>query len=65
MTAEDIAVFAREFYAQVDRDALIIDVRRNNGGNIDPYDPGAGAPGHDRAVAATRQGRAQAVTGAL
>jgi tricorn protease len=37
MTSEDIAAFAREFYAQFDRDALIIDVRRNNGGNIDSW----------------------------
>lgn len=37
MTAADIAVFAREFYAQFDREALIIDVRRNNGGNIDSW----------------------------
>ncbi|HVJ55410.1 MAG TPA: S41 family peptidase [Aliidongia sp.] len=37
MGPEDIATFAREFYAQYDRDALIIDVRRNNGGNIDSW----------------------------
>lgn len=37
MGAEDIADFAREFYAQFDRDGLIIDVRRNNGGNIDSW----------------------------
>jgi tricorn protease len=37
MGADDIAAFAREFYAQFDRDALIIDVRRNNGGNIDSW----------------------------
>jgi tricorn protease len=37
MTAEDMAVFAREFYAQLDREGLIIDVRRNNGGNIDSW----------------------------
>lgn len=37
MGPADIAVFAREFYAQFDRDALIIDVRRNNGGNIDSW----------------------------
>jgi tricorn protease len=37
MGADDIATFAREFYAQFDRDALIIDVRRNNGGNIDSW----------------------------
>lgn len=33
----DIATFAREFYAQFDREALIIDVRRNRGGNIDSW----------------------------
>jgi tricorn protease len=37
MGPDDIATFAREFYAQFDRDALIIDVRRNNGGNIDSW----------------------------
>jgi tricorn protease len=37
MGPDDIAAFAREFYAQFDRDALIIDVRRNNGGNIDSW----------------------------
>lgn len=37
MGRDDIAAFAREFYAQFDRDALIIDVRRNNGGNIDSW----------------------------
>lgn len=37
MGPDDIAVFAREFYAQLDREALIIDVRRNNGGNIDSW----------------------------
>ncbi|GLH72678.1 tricorn protease [Geothrix limicola] len=33
----DINTFAREFYGQVDRDGLILDVRRNNGGNIDSW----------------------------
>jgi tricorn protease len=33
----DMADFAREFYANFDRDALIIDVRRNRGGNIDAW----------------------------
>jgi tricorn protease len=33
----DIADFAREFYANFDRDGLIIDVRRNRGGNIDSW----------------------------
>jgi tricorn protease len=37
MANDDIASFAREFYAQIDRDGLIIDVRRNNGGNIDSW----------------------------
>ena len=35
MAAADIADFAREFYAVYDREGLIIDVRQNNGGNID------------------------------
>ncbi len=33
----DIADFAREFYTNIHRDGLIIDVRRNNGGNIDSW----------------------------
>ncbi|KGJ93472.1 S41 family peptidase [Thalassotalea sp. ND16A] len=37
MTANDISSFAREFYANVNKDALIIDVRRNRGGNIDSW----------------------------
>lgn len=37
MGGNDIATFAREFYAQFDRPALIIDVRRNRGGNIDSW----------------------------
>ena len=37
MGPNDIASFAREFYAQFDRDGLIIDVRRNRGGNIDSW----------------------------
>jgi tricorn protease len=37
MVGEDIASFAREFYAQYDRDGLIIDVRRNDGGNVDSW----------------------------
>ena len=32
-----MASFARDFYANYDRDGLIIDVRRNNGGNIDSW----------------------------
>ncbi|WP_255505498.1 S41 family peptidase [Alkalisalibacterium limincola] len=37
MGAGDIADFAREFYANVDREGLVIDVRRNRGGNIDSW----------------------------
>lgn len=37
MGAGDMANFAREFYANIDREALIIDVRRNRGGNIDSW----------------------------
>ncbi|MEP5937986.1 MAG: S41 family peptidase [Erythrobacter sp.] len=31
----DIASFARDYFAQLDKDGLIIDVRNNGGGNID------------------------------
>jgi tricorn protease len=37
MGPNDIADFAREFYAQLDKEALILDVRFNNGGNIDSW----------------------------
>ena len=37
MGRDDIADFAREFYAQTDREGLIIDVRFNGGGNIDSW----------------------------
>ena len=37
MGGNDIASFAREFYANIDREGLIIDVRRNRGGNIDSW----------------------------
>jgi tricorn protease len=37
MGADDIASFAREFYAQLDQPGLVIDVRGNNGGNIDSW----------------------------
>ncbi|HEY1043560.1 MAG TPA: S41 family peptidase [Telluria sp.] len=37
MVARDINAFARDFYANITRDGLIIDVRRNNGGNIDSW----------------------------
>ncbi len=35
MGPNDIATFAREFYAVSDREGLIVDVRNNSGGNID------------------------------
>jgi tricorn protease len=35
MTGSDLATFAKEFYAQYKKQGLIIDVRRNRGGNID------------------------------
>jgi tricorn protease len=37
MVARDIAAFARDFYANINKEGLIIDVRRNNGGNIDSW----------------------------
>ncbi len=37
MGQNDIASFARDFYSNINRDGLIIDVRRNNGGNIDSW----------------------------
>lgn len=37
MLGGDLNAFAREFYANLDREGLIIDVRRNNGGNIDSW----------------------------
>ena len=37
MGSADIADFAKDFYAQLDKEALIIDVRFNNGGNIDSW----------------------------
>lgn len=37
MGPNDIAGFVREFYGQVNRDGLVIDVRRNRGGNIDSW----------------------------
>lgn len=37
MGSGDIASFAREFYANYDKQGLIIDVRRNRGGNIDSW----------------------------
>ncbi len=35
MGGDDIASFARDYFAQIDKDGLIIDVRNNSGGNID------------------------------
>ncbi|BDW83228.1 tricorn protease [Erythrobacter sp. Dej080120_24] len=35
MGSGDIASFARDYFAQLDKDGLIIDVRNNSGGNID------------------------------
>jgi tricorn protease len=37
MGGNDMAGFVREFYANFDRPGLIIDVRRNRGGNIDSW----------------------------
>lgn len=37
MGPADVADFAKDFYAQLDKEALIIDVRFNNGGNIDSW----------------------------
>ena len=37
MGGEDVADFAKNFYAQLDKEALVIDVRFNNGGNIDSW----------------------------
>ena len=37
MGSGDIASFAREFYANYNKQGLIIDVRRNRGGNIDSW----------------------------
>lgn len=37
MGPSDVASFARDFYANYNRNGLIIDVRRNNGGNIDSW----------------------------
>ena len=37
MGSGDVATFAREFYAQYKKQGLIIDVRRNNGGNVDSW----------------------------
>ena len=37
MSTADINAFARDFYANINKEGLIIDVRRNNGGNIDSW----------------------------
>ncbi|QYJ79762.1 S41 family peptidase [Shewanella acanthi] len=37
MSGSDIESFVREFYTNYDKDGLIIDVRRNRGGNIDSW----------------------------
>jgi tricorn protease len=37
MGGNDVASFAREFYAQYKKSGLIIDVRRNRGGNVDSW----------------------------
>jgi len=37
MMPSDMANFAREFYANIDKDGIVIDVRRNLGGNIDSW----------------------------
>ncbi|TVP77134.1 MAG: peptidase S41 [Gemmatimonadales bacterium] len=37
MGGGNMAEFVREFYANIDREGLVIDVRRNTGGNIDSW----------------------------
>ncbi len=37
MGRSDAGQFTREFYSQLDKQAIIIDVRHNNGGNIDSW----------------------------
>lgn len=37
MVTRDINAFARDFYANINKEGLVIDVRRNNGGNIDSW----------------------------
>ncbi len=37
MGGRDVANFAREFYASSNKSGFIIDVRRNNGGNVDSW----------------------------
>ncbi|MCV5979162.1 S41 family peptidase, partial [Escherichia coli] len=38
---DDVAEFARDFYGQSEREGMIIDVRDNNGGNVDSMIIGA------------------------
>ena len=37
MGPQDISTFAREFYSHLGREGIVIDVRSNNGGNIDSW----------------------------
>jgi tricorn protease len=37
MVTSDVAAFAREFYAHEDKKGIVIDVRRNGGGNVDSW----------------------------
>ena len=37
MVTSDVAAFAREFYALGDKKGIVIDVRRNGGGNVDSW----------------------------
>ncbi|NQV87261.1 MAG: PD40 domain-containing protein, partial [Woeseiaceae bacterium] len=37
MGEEDVASFARDFYANLNKKGMVIDVRRNNGGNVDSW----------------------------
>ena len=37
MGGGDTASFARDFYANIDKKGMVIDVRRNNGGNVDSW----------------------------
>ncbi len=41
MVEDDVAEFARDFYGQADREGMIIDVRNNDGGNVDSIIIGA------------------------
>lgn len=37
MGPQDISTFAREFYSHLGREGIVIDVRSNNGGNVDSW----------------------------